>query len=77
MVTEVGTRLLHERCEKPFMFISGDYHCLSTETCNYQLPKISNNLLSLLHLCSDFMYQTDAVAVIDISSYHVISRRGI
>ena len=40
MVTEVGTRLLHERCEKPFMFISGDYHRLSTETWNYQLPKI-------------------------------------
>ena len=31
LVTEVGTRLLHEGREKPFTFISGDYHCLSTE----------------------------------------------
>lgn len=31
LVTEVGTRLLHEGHEKPFTFISGDYHCLSTE----------------------------------------------
>ena len=31
LVTEVGTRLLHEGHEKPFTFVSGDYHCLSTE----------------------------------------------
>ena len=31
LVTEVGTRLLHEGREKPFTFRSGDYHCLSTE----------------------------------------------
>lgn len=31
LVTEVGTRLLHEGREKPFTFISGDYHCLSAK----------------------------------------------